>query len=120
VPADYTDITSAVLNSATTSHAAGIERYLDGVSAVGGLDFDKTYYFWVELVDARGNTAGPQPVESHTTPWRGVKWEFFVSHSSKKGQIRPFGVASDFGVTPEKLKLAPGWVAYNWDPEEAG
>jgi hypothetical protein len=117
VPAEYTDITSAVLNSGTTDHAAGIERYLGGVAKVGGLDFDTTYYFWVELVDARGNTAGPQPAGSHTTPWRGVKWEFFVAHASNNRQIHLFGVSSDFGVTPENLRLAPGWSAA-WDPEE--
>jgi hypothetical protein len=60
VPAEYTDVTAAVLNSSTKNHATGVKRYLDGVTTVSGLD-PGTNYFWVELIDARGNTAGPQP-----------------------------------------------------------
>jgi predicted KAP-like P-loop ATPase len=61
VPADYANVTAAVLKSAATDHGTGIKRYLDGAATVGPLE-GGTHYFWVELIDARGNTAGPQPV----------------------------------------------------------
>jgi hypothetical protein len=61
VPAEYTNVTAAVLNSSTKNHATGVKRYLDGVTTADGLA-GGTNYFWVELIDARGNTAGPQPV----------------------------------------------------------
>jgi hypothetical protein len=61
VPLEYTNVTAAVLNSSLKNHATGVKRYLDGVTTVGGLE-GGIHYFWVELIDARGNTAGPQPV----------------------------------------------------------
>jgi hypothetical protein len=50
-----------VLNSLTKNHATGVKLYLDGVTTVNVLE-GLIHYFWVELIDARGNTAGPQPV----------------------------------------------------------
>jgi hypothetical protein len=67
VPLEYTNVTAALLNSSTKNHATGVKRYLDGVTTVSGLASGTTYYFWVELVDARGNTAGPQPAGSNNT-----------------------------------------------------
>jgi hypothetical protein len=61
VPLEYTNVTAAVLDSSTKNHATGVKRYLDGVATVDGLE-GGTHYFWLELIDARGNTAGPQPV----------------------------------------------------------
>jgi hypothetical protein len=61
VPAEYTNVTAAVLNSSTKNHATGVKRYLDGVTTVSGLG-GGTHYFWVELIDARGDTGGAQPV----------------------------------------------------------
>jgi hypothetical protein len=61
VPTNYTNVTAAVLNSSTKDHATGVKRNLDGAATVSGLD-PGTNYFWVELVDARGNTAGPQSI----------------------------------------------------------
>jgi hypothetical protein len=61
VPLEYTNVTAAVLNSSTKKHATGVKRYLDGVTTVGRLA-GGIHYFWGELIDARGNTAGPQPV----------------------------------------------------------
>jgi hypothetical protein len=67
VPAEYTNTTVAVLNSSLKDHATGLNRYLDGVVTVDGLR-DGTHDSWVERIDARGNTAGPQPARSYTTP----------------------------------------------------
>jgi hypothetical protein len=61
VPPEYTNVTAAVLNASLKDHATGVKRYLDGATTVSGLD-PGTNYFWVELIDARGNTAGPQPI----------------------------------------------------------
>jgi hypothetical protein len=67
VPAEYTHVTAAVLNSSLKNHATGFKRYLDGVTTVSGLASGTTHYFWVELIDARGITTGPQPAGSYTT-----------------------------------------------------
>jgi predicted phage tail protein len=74
VPLEYTNVTAVVLNSSTKNHATGVKQYLDGVTTVSGLD-PGTHYFWVQLIDASGNTAGPQPAGSYTTP--STVWEFF-------------------------------------------
>jgi hypothetical protein len=68
VPTNYTNVTAGVLKSSTKDHATGVKRYLDGVATVEGLAGGMTYYFWVELIDACGNTAGSQPARSYTTP----------------------------------------------------
>ena len=94
VPAEYTNVTAAVLNSSTKNHATGVKRYLDGVTTADGLA-GGTNYFWVELIDARGNTAGPQPVGSYTAP---TVWEFFVSVPPPGGGgVWLFAVDSSFG-----------------------
>jgi hypothetical protein len=46
VRADYTNITSAVLNSSLKDHATGMKRYLDGVATLDGLAGETSYYFW--------------------------------------------------------------------------
>jgi hypothetical protein len=61
VPLEYANVTAAVLNSSTKNHATGVKRYLDGAATVNGLA-GVIHNLWVELFDARGNTAGPQPV----------------------------------------------------------
>jgi hypothetical protein len=83
VPAEYTNVTAAVLNSSLKDHTTGIKRYLDGVATVNGLACGITYCFWVELIDARGNTAGPQPIGSHTTESIPADvWEVFSTGSA--------------------------------------
>jgi predicted phage tail protein len=67
VPSDYTNVTAAVLNSSTKDHVTSVKRYLDGVATVDGLAGGTTHYFWVELIDVRGNTMGPQSIGNHTT-----------------------------------------------------
>jgi hypothetical protein len=67
VPAECTNVTATVLNSSLKDNATSIKRYLDGITTVSGLASGTTYYFWVALIDARGNTAGPQPDGSYTT-----------------------------------------------------
>jgi hypothetical protein len=61
-PTHYTNVTAAVLKSSTKDHAKGIKWYLDGVATVDGLTGGTSYCFWVELLDARGKMAEPQPV----------------------------------------------------------
>jgi hypothetical protein len=62
VLAEYTNITATVINSWLKDHATGINRYLDAIVTVYGLSGGTTYYLWDELIDARGNTAEPQPI----------------------------------------------------------
>jgi predicted phage tail protein len=109
VPTNYNNVTAAVLNSSTKNHATGVKRYLDGVTTVSGLDPGTTYYFWVELIDARGNTAGPQSAESYTTP---TVWEFSIVSCSHHPQLFLYSIESDFGVTPENLTLGTDWLEY--------
>jgi hypothetical protein len=92
VPAEYTNVTAAVLNSSTKNHATGVKRYLDGVTTVSGLD-PGINYFWVELIDARGNTAGPQPAGSYMP----TVWEFFVAVPSAHPDLFLYTVSSSFG-----------------------
>lgn len=96
VPADYTDVTAEVLGSAATDHGAGIKRYLDGAATVSGLGGGTTNYFWVELIDAKGNTAGPQPAGSYTAP---RMWSFHVEVPSVHPELWlfPAAVSSSFG-----------------------
>jgi hypothetical protein len=106
VPAEYTDVTGADLNSSTKNHATGVKRYLDGVTTLSGL-IPGTNYFWVELIDARGNTVGPQPAGSYTTQ---TVWEFYVSVMTYYWQPHIYAIDSSFGVTPENLVMDSGWV----------
>jgi hypothetical protein len=94
MPADYTDVTAAVLNSAATDHGAGIKRYLDGAATVSGLVGGTTYHFWVKLTEARGNTVGPQPGGSYMTP---TVWELYVTVSSVHPEPFMSSVSSLFG-----------------------
>jgi hypothetical protein len=84
VPLEYTNVTTAVLNSSTKNHAIGVKRYVDGVATVGGLDSETTYYFLVELIDVRDNKSGPQSIGSHTSdsPPPLAVWEFFAKVST--------------------------------------
>jgi hypothetical protein len=66
---------------------------LDGVATVSGLD-PGTHYFWVELIDARGNTAGQKPAGSYTTP---TVWEFYVEVPSVHSELFLYTVSSSFG-----------------------
>jgi hypothetical protein len=55
---DCADVTAAVLNnSLAPDHGGDIKRYLDGFATVSGLAGGTAYYFWVEHIDAHGNTA---------------------------------------------------------------
>jgi hypothetical protein len=76
VPADYTDVTADVLDWAVTYHEVGIERYRDGAATVSGLGGGTTNYFRMEVIDACGNTAGPQPAGTYIVP---TMWEFYVA-----------------------------------------
>jgi hypothetical protein len=111
VPSDYTNITAAALNSSTKDHATGVKRYLDGSATVSGLD-PGTHYFWVELVNACGNTVGPQPAGSFTAP---TVWEFNVAHEHKFARFYPEQddvtlrrIESTFGVTVDNLTMGSG------------
>jgi hypothetical protein len=104
VPAEYTNVTAVVLISSTKNHATGVKRYLDGVTTVSGLD-PGTNYFWVELIDTRGNTAGPQPAGSYTTP---TVWEFYIA-SVPNWTIIMFSIEGTFGITDDNLSMSSGW-----------
>ena len=79
---------------------------MDGVTTVSGLE-GGTNYFWVELIDARGNTAGPQPAGSYTTP---TVWESYVSVMPDFFIPQVFAISSPtFEVTPENLIMVNGW-----------
>jgi hypothetical protein len=109
VPADYTDVTAAVLDSAATDHGAGIKRYLDGAATVSGLGGGTTNYFWVELIDARGNTAGPQPAGRYTAP---RMWEFYVEVPPVHPELFLFTVSSSLGG---EVVFADSWRPYGTD-----
>jgi hypothetical protein len=82
VQSEYTSVTAALLNSSLQDHVTGIKRYLDGVATLDGLAGGTTYNVWVEVIDARGNAVGMQPIESHTTESSPVDvWEFFSTGS---------------------------------------
>jgi hypothetical protein len=108
VPTSYPNVIAAVLNSSTKDHATGIKRYLDGAATVSGLD-PGTHYFWVELIDARGNTAWPQPAGSYTTP---TVWEFSIVSNTNHPKVLMYSIESDFGATPENLTFGPDWLEY--------
>jgi hypothetical protein len=79
---------------------------LDGVTTVSGLDHG-THYFWVELIDTSGNTGGPQPAGSYTTP---TVWELYVLAMTNTWKPHLYAIESSFGVTPENLVMDNGWV----------
>jgi hypothetical protein len=81
---------------------------LDGAATVSGLD-PGTHYFWVELIDVRGNTAWPQPAGSNTTP---TVWEFSKVSNTNHPKVFMYSIESDFGVTPENLTFGPDWLEY--------
>jgi predicted phage tail protein len=114
VPLEYTNVTAVVLNSSTKNHATGVKRYLDGVTTVSGLD-PGTQYFWVQLIDARGNTAGPQPAGSYTTP--STVWEFFVSASTHHdlGPTLERIQSIPNSLTTHRLIMAEGWKVHIFD-----
>jgi hypothetical protein len=43
VPAEYTNVTAAMLSSSLHDHATGIKPYIDGVATLGGLAGITTY-----------------------------------------------------------------------------
>jgi hypothetical protein len=57
LPLEYTNVAAVVLNSSLKDNATGIKRYLDGVATLIGQAGGTTYYFFVELIDARSKTA---------------------------------------------------------------
>jgi hypothetical protein len=62
---------------------------LDGVATVDGLTGGTTYYFWVELIDPRGKTVGPQSIGSYTTP---MVWEFHATVPSEQSRYLYTGI----------------------------
>jgi hypothetical protein len=84
---------------------------LDGVTTADGLA-GGTNYFWVELIDARGNTAGPQPVGSYTAP---TVWEFYMHILPENYNLGIHVIqisSSTFTITPQNMFLHTFEIIY--------
>jgi hypothetical protein len=72
------------------------------VTPSAGRCMKTAYYFWVELIDARGKTAGLQPAGTYTMP---TVWEIYVAVQSRDDEVYAFRILSSFGMTPTSLFL---------------
>lgn len=64
----YTDVTADVIGSAMPmSLGPTLYDYDNAIKTVTGLAPGTQYWFWIELIDAEGNSGGIQPLGSHTT-----------------------------------------------------